>query len=43
MGIKGLMKLLDEAAPECYKETEPKNYMGRLVAIDASMQLCTCA
>lgn len=59
MGIKGLMKLLSEQAPGCFKQTEVasfelniniyigrvthlpqvKNYMGRVVAIDASMQL----
>lgn len=39
MGIKGLMKLLSENADGCYKTTELKNYMGRVVAIDASMQL----
>ncbi|GBG31764.1 Flap endonuclease 1 [Hondaea fermentalgiana] len=39
MGIKQLMKLLDEEAPGCYKETEKTSYMGRTVAIDASMQM----
>lgn len=39
MGIKGLMKLLDEEAPGCYRETTLENYLGRIVAIDASMQL----
>mmetsp|Transcript_21747 Transcript_21747/g.42774 ORF Transcript_21747/g.42774 Transcript_21747/m.42774 type:complete len:404 (+) Transcript_21747:169-1380(+) len=39
MGIKQLMKLLDEEAPGCYKEAEKANYMGRTVAIDASMQM----
>jgi len=39
MGIKQLMKLLDNEAPGCYKETDKASYMGRTVAIDASMQL----
>ena len=39
MGIKGLMKLLDEEAPQCYKESERKAYFARTIAIDASMQL----
>ncbi len=39
MGIKGLMKLLDEEAPGCYRETTLDTYLGRVVAIDASMQL----
>jgi len=33
------MKLLSENADGCYKTTKVKNYMGRIVAIDASMQL----
>jgi len=39
MGIKNLMKLLAKEAPDCYKETEPKSYLGHKIAIDASMQL----
>jgi flap endonuclease-1 len=39
MGIKGLMKLLDEEAPGSYREQEKKSYFARTVAIDASMQL----
>mmetsp|Transcript_21867 Transcript_21867/g.27946 ORF Transcript_21867/g.27946 Transcript_21867/m.27946 type:complete len:385 (+) Transcript_21867:417-1571(+) len=39
MGIKGLMKLLSESAEGSYKTAKVKNYMGRVVAIDASMQL----
>lgn len=39
MGIKGLMQLIADEAPDGYKETEKKSYMGRTLAIDASMQL----
>mmetsp|Transcript_20737 Transcript_20737/g.33796 ORF Transcript_20737/g.33796 Transcript_20737/m.33796 type:complete len:307 (-) Transcript_20737:4330-5250(-) len=39
MGIKQLMKLIDEYAPEAYKAEEKDNYLGRTIAIDASMQL----
>jgi len=39
MGIKGLAKLLNEKAPKSIKEQHIKNYMGRAVAIDASMFL----
>lgn len=39
MGIKGLMQVIEEEAPNSFKETQLKQYTGRLVAIDASMQL----
>jgi len=39
MGIKNLAKLLSEKAPDCITEHDIKNYMGRIVAIDASMFL----
>lgn len=39
MGIKGLAKLLSQEANGSIKEKELKNYMGRTVAIDASMWL----
>ncbi|KAI9908436.1 hypothetical protein PsorP6_003949 [Peronosclerospora sorghi] len=40
MGIKGLMKLLQEEAPSCIKEVEKMSALaGRTVAIDASMAL----
>lgn len=39
MGIKGLMKLIRDNAPESIKECEVKNFMGRIIAVDASMQL----
>lgn len=39
MGIKGLAKLLSQGAPESIKEHDIKNYMGRTVAVDASMFL----
>ncbi|RLN89228.1 hypothetical protein BBJ28_00002615 [Nothophytophthora sp. Chile5] len=40
MGIKGLMKLLQEEAPSCIKEVEKMSALaGRAVAIDASMAL----
>jgi flap endonuclease-1 len=39
MGIKSLMKLLAEEAPESFKETEKESYFNRMVAVDASMQL----
>lgn len=39
MGIKGLMKLLNDNADGCFKTGQVKNYMGRVIAIDASMQL----
>jgi len=40
MGIKGLMKFLQDACPKAVKEVKgPEAYTGRLVAIDASMCL----
>lgn len=39
MGIKNLMKLLNEEAPLSVKDTKLKNYTGKRIAIDASMQL----
>lgn len=40
MGIKGLMKFLQEAAPKSVREIQsPQAYTGRLLAIDASMCL----
>eukprot|EP00924_Labyrinthula_sp_SR-Ha-C_P011641 snap_masked-scaffold_17-processed-gene-4.15-mRNA-1 protein AED:0.01 eAED:0.01 QI:0/-1/0/1/-1/1/1/0/384 len=39
MGIKGLMKLIQSEAPNSLTNGEAKNYMGRVIAIDASMQL----
>jgi len=40
MGIKGLMKFLQDAAPKSVKEVHsPQAYTGRLLAIDASMCL----
>jgi flap endonuclease-1 len=40
MGIKGLMKFLQEAAPKAIREMQgPQAYTGRLLAIDASMCL----
>uniref|UniRef100_A0AAV1VL81 Flap endonuclease 1 n=1 Tax=Peronospora matthiolae TaxID=2874970 RepID=A0AAV1VL81_9STRA len=40
MGIKGLMKLLQEEAPSCIKEVEKMSALaGHTVAIDASMAL----
>lgn len=40
MGIKGLMKFLQDAAPKSVKEKQgPEAYTGRIVAIDASMCL----
>jgi flap endonuclease-1 len=39
MGIKGLMALIGDCAPGCFKEDVIKNYFGRKVAIDASMSL----
>lgn len=40
MGIKGLMKFLQDAAPKAVKEIESQAaYTGRLLAIDASMCL----
>lgn len=40
MGIKGLMKFLQDAAPKAVKEIKgPEAYTGKLLAIDASMCL----
>lgn len=40
MGIKGLMKFLQDAAPKSVKEKPgPESYTGRVLAIDASMCL----
>lgn len=40
MGIKGLMKFLQDAAPKSIKEIKgPEAYTGKLMAIDASMCL----
>eukprot|EP00429_Kryptoperidinium_foliaceum_P067679 CAMPEP_0176072684 /NCGR_PEP_ID=MMETSP0120_2-20121206/36313_1 /TAXON_ID=160619 /ORGANISM="Kryptoperidinium foliaceum, Strain CCMP 1326" /LENGTH=398 /DNA_ID=CAMNT_0017406359 /DNA_START=56 /DNA_END=1252 /DNA_ORIENTATION=+ len=40
MGIKGLMKFLQDAAPKAVREVESQQaYTGRLLAIDASMCL----
>lgn len=39
MGIKGLAKLIADAAPAALKECDIKSYFGRKVAIDASMCL----
>jgi len=40
MGIKGLMKFLQEAAPKAVKEIDgPSSFTGRVLAIDASMCL----
>lgn len=39
MGIKGLMKLISDEAPEAVKEYTMANYNGRVVAIDASMAI----
>lgn len=39
MGIKGLMGLINEAAPGAVKEIAIESYTGRVVAIDASMSL----
>lgn len=39
MGIKGLMKLIQDKAPRAVREQEIKNLFGRKVAVDASMSL----
>ncbi len=39
MGIKGLMKLIADQAPQAIKEMDIKACFGRKVAIDASMSL----
>lgn len=39
MGIKGLSKLITTYAPKAMKEVESKRYIGRLIAIDASVMI----
>lgn len=39
MGIKGLMGVINDEAPDAVKELDVEAYMGRTVAIDASMAL----
>uniref|UniRef100_A0A0G4FIY1 Flap endonuclease 1 n=1 Tax=Chromera velia CCMP2878 TaxID=1169474 RepID=A0A0G4FIY1_9ALVE len=39
MGIKGLMKFINDRAPRAIKQVELQNYTGRKLAIDASMSL----
>ena len=39
MGIKGLFPFLRETAPAAIKERSLKDYLGRTLAIDASMSL----
>jgi flap endonuclease-1 len=39
MGIHGLMALLKSEAPDSYKETNKKDYVGKIIAVDASIQL----
>ena len=39
MGIKGLFPFLREKAPAAIKERSLKDYLGRTLAIDASMSL----
>ncbi|XP_052206198.1 flap endonuclease 1-like isoform X2 [Diospyros lotus] len=39
MGIKGLMKLLAENAPNSIKEQKLESYSGRKIALDASMSI----
>merc|ERR1711935_1067716 len=39
MGIKNLMKLIQDECPGAVKETVMKNYFGRKIALDASMCL----
>ncbi|OLY82699.1 Flap endonuclease 1 [Smittium mucronatum] len=39
MGIQGLTKLISDVAPHVQKQSEMKAYLGRKVAIDASMSL----
>jgi len=38
-GIKGLMKLISDEAPDAIKERELESYTGRKVAVDASMAI----
>lgn len=39
MGIKGLSKLITAYAPKAMKEVESKRYIGRMIAIDASVMI----
>ena len=39
MGIKNLMKLINDEAPGCVKDVPVDSYTGRTVAVDASMSL----
>ena len=39
MGIKGLMRIINDNAPSAVKETKISSYTGRVVAIDASMAI----
>ena len=39
MGIKNLMKLINDEAPGCVKDVPVSSYTGRTVAVDASMSL----
>lgn len=39
MGIKGLMKLISDEAPDAVREHELVNFNGRRIAIDASMAI----
>eukprot|EP00457_Paulinella_chromatophora_P006083 gb/GEZN01006101.1/.p1 GENE.gb/GEZN01006101.1/~~gb/GEZN01006101.1/.p1 ORF type:complete len:395 (-),score=68.06 gb/GEZN01006101.1/:473-1657(-) len=39
MGIKGLMQLISDNAPNAVKEQDMKAYFGRAIAIDASMSI----
>ena len=39
MGIKGLMRIINDNVPSAVKETAISSYTGRVVAIDASMAI----
>ena len=39
MGIKGLMRIINDNAPSAVKEKAISSYTGRVVAIDASMAI----
>lgn len=39
MGIKNLMKLIEQEAPDSIKNLDPRSLCGRTLAIDASIQL----
>mmetsp|Transcript_53491 Transcript_53491/g.130700 ORF Transcript_53491/g.130700 Transcript_53491/m.130700 type:complete len:389 (-) Transcript_53491:11-1177(-) len=39
MGIKSLMKLIGDSAPDAIKEVKMESYFGRKVAVDASMSI----